>query len=254
MSLVSKISWTDASWNPVTGCSKVSPGCLNCYAESLSLRQGWSKEKWSPANAKQNVILHPDRLKMVKKLKPGSRCFVNSMSDLFHELVPREFITDVFIAMRSRPDVTFQVLTKRPQIIGDMISRADRFPNIWLGTSVEDQLRSSRIQDLLVVKECDPNAILFVSVEPLIGPVKADFRGIDWVIVGGESGPGFRPMDHAWARQVRDDALAAGAAFFFKQSAAYRNETGSALDHGDGTFWEWQQFPDDRREPQQVQR
>lgn len=245
------IGWTDATWNPVTGCSKVSPGCLNCYAETLSLRKGWSKSKWSPKNAEANVILHPDRLSHVKRLKPGSRCFVNSMSDLFHELVPNQFIQDIFLAMLGRPDVTFQILTKRPERIEPFMESDSGIPyvpdNVWIGTSVEDQKRAERLDDIRGI-----GATTFVSVEPLIAPVVADFTGIDWVIVGGESGSGFRPMDHAWARQVRDDALKAGAAFFFKQSSGFRSETGHALDHGDGTKWMWRQFPDDRKEPWQA--
>jgi protein gp37 len=242
------ISWTDETWNPTTGCSRISEGCRHCYAERLSLKFGWSKKPWTAANSKLNVIEHHNRLAKVKTFKPGSRVFVNSMSDLFHAEVSDAFIQQVFDAMASRPDVVFQVLTKRPE-------RAAEWPgpwpaNVWMGTSVEDQRVAHRVETLAR----SGAAVKFLSVEPMIGALEANFGLVDWVIVGGESGPGFRTMDHAWARGVRDQCLASGTAFFFKQSSAFATERGVALDHGDGTFWVWHQFPGDLREPYQVPR
>jgi len=187
------ISWTDETWNPTTGCSRISEGCRHCYAERLSLRFGWSKKPWTASNAKENVIEHPNRLDKPRKFKPGTRVFVNSMSDLFHPEVSDDFIEQVFAVMNELPLVTFQVLTKRPE-------RAAKWngpwaPNIWMGTSVEDDRVAHRIETL---RSCRA-IVKFLSVEPLIAPLSTGFEGIDWVIVGGESGQGFRPMDHTWA-------------------------------------------------------
>lgn len=230
------ISWTNATWNPVAGCSRVSDGCRHCYAERLSLKFGWSKKPWTAANASENVILKPHKLREPYTLKEPSRVFVNSMSDLFHPLVPDEYITRVFAVMNDLPQHTFQVLTKRPE-------RAAAWPgtwapNIWMGTSVEDARVLHRIDTL---RACSAQT-RFLSCEPLIGPLGAlDLAGIHWVIVGGESGPGFRPMPHAWAREIWEQTE--GVAFFFKQSAAPRTELGTSLRHADGSFWAWQQLP-----------
>jgi len=240
------ISWTNETWNPTTGCSRISEGCRNCYAERLSLKFGWSKQPWTKANASLNVIEHESRLDKVKKFKSGTKVFVNSMSDLFHDEVSDSFILRVFEAMNSRPDVIFQVLTKRPERVRNWTGPWS--DNIWMGTSVEDQRVATRID---CIRECGAK-VKFLSVEPLIGPLSANYDGIDWVIVGGESGPGHRPMPHEWARTVRDQCQIAGTAFFFKQSAAHTTERGVALEHEDNTFWIWHQMPDNKITPYQV--
>jgi protein gp37 len=251
------IEWTDESWNPTTGCSRVSPGCEHCYAEALSLRRGWSKKPWTGPNAVENVRLHPDRLDQPLRWKKPRRVFVNSMSDLFHEQVPDSFIDQVFAVMADARVHTFQVLTKRPVRMRGYLVGADRWrriayeyacrtlargkrpagdprehvpwplPNVWLGVSVEDQRRADERIPLLL---STPAAIRFVSAEPLLGPV--DIRAyiaqpvpydpyheqrLNWLIVGGESGPGARAMDVAWARASVRQCREAGVACFVKQ-------------------------------------
>ena len=234
-----KISWASVTWNPVHGCSKVSAGCDRCYAETLSLRMGWTKKEWTGENASENVKLKPHKLREPYKLKEPSRVFVNSMSDLYHPQIPDDYLEKVFAVMHDLPQHVFQVLTKRPR-------RAARWkgewtPNIWQGTSVENKKTLFRIDQL---RECRAET-LFLSLEPLLEDLgELDLTGIDWVIVGGESGKGFRPMDHSWARDIRDQCVEKGVAFFFKQSAAYRTETGTELQETDGTKTKWQQFPD----------
>jgi protein gp37 len=234
------ISWTNQTWNPTTGCSKVSEGCRNCYAERLSLRFGRSKKPWTAPNARENVQLHPERLRKPYSWKQPSMVFVNSMSDLFHELIPDDFVAQVFAVMNECEQHTFQILTKRPE-------RAAVWPgpwtrNIWMGTSVEDQRAAD--QRIPLLTQCGAGT-RFLSCEPLLAPVNLApwLSELDWVIVGGESGPGFRPMDHAWARSIRDQCVAAGVAFFFKQSAAFQTERGTALDELDGSRMTWQQYP-----------
>ena len=239
-----KISWASVTWNPVHGCSKVSAGCDNCYAETLSLRMGWTKKEWTGDNAKENVQLKPHKLKEPYKLKEPSRVFVNSMSDLFHPLVPSEYIEKVFAVMHDLPQHVFQILTKRPR-------RAARWQgewteNIWQGTSVENRKTLFRIDQL---RECQAQT-RFLSLEPLLEDLgELNLDGIHWVIVGGESGKGYRPMEHAWARAIRDQCVEKGVAFFFKQSAAYRTEMGTELEEADGTKTSWQQFPDTMPKP-----
>lgn len=284
-----------ASWNPVTGCSHVSPGCQNCYAETLSHRFGWTTKPWGAQYAAENVMLHPERLEQPLKWRKPKKIFVNSMSDLFHEQVPDEFIAAVFGVMAACPHHTFQILTKRPErmlkwfakvevwadqsrasfgddtfdwrrwqcLVGSAIrqigsgrlsgacSGLTPWPlrNVWLGVSVEDQPRADERIPLLL--QC-PSAVRFLSCEPLLDEIDLSqwldvnhqvwvekpephsqdgwhlaphpvtgiidwYPGISWVICGGESGPGFRPMDIDWARSVRDQCQAAGVAFFFKQ-------------------------------------
>jgi protein gp37 len=221
MSDKSAIEWTDATWNPVTGCSKVSPGCAHCYAERLSLRFGRSTKPWTPANAAENVILHEARLLIPASWKAPKMIFVNSMSDLFHELVPDEFIGRVFETMRRADHHTYQVLTKRPDRMRDWFSSdfgrpwaVDPLPNVWLGTSIELDRWVGRAD---AVRQT-PAAVRFISAEPLLGPLPSlDLMGIDWLIVGGESGSSHRPMKPEWVRDLRDMARAADVAFFFKQ-------------------------------------
>jgi protein gp37 len=239
-----KISWTDETWNPVTGCSRVSDGCTHCYAETFSLRVGWSTKPWTKVNAAENVVLHPERLRIPYRWKQPSKCFVNSMSDLFHEQVPDAFIMQIFAVMADLPQHTFQVLTKRPE-------RAAAWPgpwtgNIWMGTSVEDRKALPRIETL---RRCGAQT-RFLSCEPLLEDLgdELDLRGIDWLIAGGESGvhmrasPG-RWMDHGWARHLRDQCVAQRVAFYFKQSSGVRSELGTALVELDGTTTVWRQYP-----------
>jgi len=241
------IAWTNETWNPTTGCSRITDGCRNCYAERLSLKFGWSKKPWTAAHAAENVVLHPERLRKPYSFKKPSKVFVNSMSDLFHEQIPDDYIAQVFAVMADLPQHTFQVLTKRPERAAEW---AGPWPaNIWMGTSVEDARVAHRIDTL---RRCKAQT-RFLSCEPLIGPLgPVDLTGIHWIIVGGESGPGFRPMDHAWARDIRDQCVDAGTAFFMKQSAAFRTETGTSLLEEDGSRWNWYQYPGDLCPPVQV--
>jgi protein gp37 len=209
MSSTSTIEWTDATWNPVTGCDKVSPGCAHCYAERIAERF-----RGTPAFPKGfDVVLHPERIKLPLTWRRPKRVFVNSMSDLFHEDVPPAFIRRVFDTMRRANWHEFQVLTKRSERLARLAPRLDWPENVWMGVSVENQHWTSRIDDLRAV----PAAVRFLSVEPLLGPLELKLDNIDWVIVGGESGPRARPMRLDWATAVRDQCIAAGVSFFFKQ-------------------------------------
>lgn len=243
-----KISWTDATWNPVHGCSKVSAGCDNCYAETLSRRYGFTIKPWTTENAPENIQLKPHKLQEPYRLKAPSRVFVNSMSDLFHPKIPTEYRERVFDVMRDCQQHIFQVLTKRPR--GAARYTGEWTPNIWQGTSIENRATLHRIDAL---RKTDAK-VRFLSLEPLLEDLgDLDLTGIHWVIVGGESGKGFRPMPHEWARNIRDQCVDAGVAFFFKQSAAYRTEMGTLLEEADGTLTEWQQFPEIATEPTDAQ-
>jgi len=234
----SAIEWTDATWNPVTGCSKVSPGCANCYAETLSLRFGWTPEAWTPANAAENVKLRPERLSQPLAWRRPRMVFVNSMSDLFHELVDFEYIDRVFAVMSAAPKHTFQILTKRPERMRDYARRYVRehgapLPNVWLGVSIENNRWATRAD---VLRET-PAATRFISAEPLLGPLdRLDLSGVDWLIVGGESGPGHRPMEAAWVRHLRDRASDLNVAFFFKQWGGRTPKAGGRV--LDGRTWD----------------
>lgn len=306
--MATKIEWTEATWNPVTGCSKVSAGCTNCYAEKLSHRFGWTNKPWNAAFAAENVTLHPERLDMPEKWRKPRRVFVNSMSDLFHEQVPDEFIAQVFDAMRYTPQHTYQILTKRPERMRKWFSKVSEWeeflslngtpksyggsgiivgekrrwplPNVWLGVSVENQQAADERIPLLLQT---PAAVRFLSCEPLLGPVSLDRwfglqdgnewaeclcdeidesdrpcitcecrkelgkkSGLDWVIAGGESGPGARPMHPEWARDLRNQCVAAGVPFFFKQWGQWApflslgkhpGEQTKGLVIGDETVW-----------------
>jgi protein gp37 len=205
----SSIEWTDATWNPVTGCTKISRGCDNCYAERFSER--FRGVKGHPFEQGFDLRLWPDRLSYPMSWKRPRRIFVNSMSDLFHKEVSREFIHRVFDSMESAHWHTYQVLTKRSTLLREVVNeryRKDPVPaHIWLGVSVEDRQALSRVDHLRQTNA----AVRFLSVEPLIAPVgQVNLEGIHWVIVGGESGPGFRPMKPEWAREVRDQCIEAG--------------------------------------------
>ncbi len=212
MAARSKIEWTEASWNPVTGCSKVSPGCANCYAERLALRlQAMGQLNYANGF---DVTLHEHMLDKPLTWRKPLVVFVNSMSDLFHEEVPFEFIERVFDVMRKASWHIFQVLTKRSERLLECGPEIDWPDNVWMGVSVENKDYNYRIDDL---RRTDA-ATRFVSFEPLIGPVgKIALHRIDWAIVGGESGPGARPMDEQWVLDIKDQCLDADIPFFFKQ-------------------------------------
>jgi protein gp37 len=285
MAQTTKIEWTDVSWNPVHGCSRVSTGCKHCYAETLSLRYGQTSAPWTARNAAQNVTLKPHKLREpLSKTGPWKspcRVFVNSMSDLFHEQIPDEYIAEVFAVMAVAGQHTFQVLTKRPERMRDLLKSYGFFKltyraimklgtgrqaipntfimadvldeegfegrdNIWLGVSIESRKWVGRAD---VLRET-PAAVRFISAEPLLGPLvpDGDWEGdatgtwrnwrddfgdhgglglhrIDWLIVGGESGPGHRPFDPEWARDLRDVAAVDGTALFVKQLGGTRPGT-----------------------------
>jgi len=219
------IEWTESTWNPVTGCSKVSAGCLNCYAERMAKRL---KAMGSPRYANGfSVATHDDLLDLPRTWKSPRKIFVNSMSDLFHEKVPIDFIRKVFETMHDCPQHTFQILTKRSARLVELSAQLKWAPNIWMGVSVEDERVFKRIEDLQKV----PAAVRFHSLEPLIGPVEnMPLRGIDWVIVGGESGPHSREIKLEWIRSIFRQCRKANTAFFFKQWGGTRKDlTGREL-------------------------
>lgn len=277
----SAIEWTDATWNPVTGCSRVSPGCENCYAERLAggrLRnspryQGTAEATAAGPRWTGALRFHTDVLELPLRWTKPRRVFVNSMSDLFHEDIPDEFVDRVFAVMGLAASHTFQVLTKRPERmrkyveslisgqrkVGDALRALERdgildrlllassfgvkagsgegdppyipFPNLWLGVSVEDQ---ERADERIPILSDTPAAIRFVSCEPLLGPIhihKCEFA-FDWLIAGGESGPGARPMHPDWVRSIRDECTASSVPFFFKQWGEYRELSHALIDLG----------------------
>jgi protein gp37 len=214
---MTKISWTGKTWNPITGCTKLTAGCKNCYAERMSKRlQAMGQPNY--ANGFGVVTCHPHMLDVPCKRKKPTMYFVCSMADLFHQDVPDEFIDRVFDVMRACPQHTFQVLTKRPYRMMRYTCENGTPRNVWLGTSVENMNTIHRIDEMADA----PAYVRFLSMEPLIGPIDIDvlslFEGdFNWVIVGGESGPGARPMDLQWALDIRDWCKRAGVPFFFKQ-------------------------------------
>lgn len=228
------IEWTDATWNPVTGCTKVSAGCKHCYAARMARRlQAMGVARYANGFT---VTWHPDVLRQPLMWQKPRRIFVNSMSDLFHPAVPEAFIGEVFGIMQQTPHHTYQVLTKRPERLAAL---ADRLPfpsNVWMGTSVESRDVLDRVDWLKRV----PSAVRFLSCEPLLGPLgPLALDGIDWVIVGGESGPQARPMRAEWALDLRDQCVARGIPFFFKQwGGVRRTQAGRVLE---GRTWD--QFP-----------
>jgi protein gp37 len=212
MSDVSSIEWTDATWNPVTGCTKISQGCKHCYAARFAER--WRGISGHPFENGFELTLRPDRLEVPLQWKQPRRIFVNSMSDLFHPGVPEWFIRRVFDTMGRAPRHTFQILTKRADRLAELGDWLPWAPNIWQGVSVEDQRVIDRVDKLRAV----PAQVRFLSLEPLIGPLdRLDLTGIHWVIVGGESGPGARPMEPAWVDSIQRQCTAARVPFFFKQ-------------------------------------
>ena len=226
MATNSHIEWTDATWNPVTGCSKISPGCKHCYAERLALRlQAMGQRNYRNGF---EVALQPQMLELPLHWKSPKRIFVNSMSDLFHRDVPLSYIEDVFWVMRRAHWHQYQVLTNRSVRLLELGPHLEWSPQIWMGVSVENEHYLDRIDHLRRIAA----HVRFLSLEPLLGPLrKLQLRGIDWVIVGGESGPGARPVDPAWVTDIRDQCLSAGVAFFFKQwGGVQKKRTGRVLE------------------------
>ena len=228
MSTQSKIEWTDATWNPVTGCTKITRGCDNCYAERFAER--FRGTPGHPYEVGFDLTLRPERLSQPLSWKRPRMIFVNSMSDLFHKGVPTDFIDKVFETMETADWHVFQVLTKRSSLMRDYLRRrygsrlAPR--HIWCGVSVEDNKATARIRHL----QDAPLSTRFLSIEPLLGPVgDIDIEGISWVIVGGESGPNARPMKRDWAIEVRDLCQRKGIPFFFKQWGGRTPKAGGRL-------------------------
>jgi len=227
----SAIEWTEATWNPVTGCSKVSPGCAHCYAETFA-------ERWRgvPGHAYEqgfDLRLWPSRLDQPLAWRRPRLIFVNSMSDLFHERIPDAFIVDVFRVMEQAPWHVFQILTKRPERLAALADDLPWPPHVWMGVSIENRRFVHRAEALRDV----PAAIRFVSAEPLLGPLAGlDLSGIDWLIAGGESGPRNRPVRIEWLRDLRDRCEDEGVAFFFKQWGGIRPKSGGRL--LDGRTWD----------------
>ena len=212
MSQHTKIEWTEVTWNPITGCSKISPGCKNCYAERLAKRLQAMKQFRYRNGFK--LTLQPQALEEPYHLKRSRIIFVNSMSDIFHKDVPLSYIKDIFKVMKQCPQHQFQILTKRSYRMKQIAPCLKWAPNIWMGVSVENNDYTFRIDHLRSV----PAITRFVSIEPFIGPInKINLSGINWVIVGGESGPGARPMAKNWVKTIRDICYAQNVPFFFKQ-------------------------------------
>jgi protein gp37 len=231
MAQASSIEWTEATWNPVTGCTKISPGCKFCYAERMAKRlQAMGQERYRNAF---KLTLQPDALEAPLHWRSPRVIFVNSMSDLFHKDVPLDFIKRCFEVMEQASQHTFQVLTKRPERVAELCSELSWSPNVWMGTSIESMDYLSRAKALRTV----PAKVRFLSVEPLIGPIRRlPLKNIHWVIVGGESGPGARPMKVEWVRSLRDQCVDNGVSFFFKQwGGTNKKRTGRTLD---GRTWD----------------
>ncbi|MCY3022739.1 MAG: phage Gp37/Gp68 family protein [Planctomycetota bacterium] len=238
MSEFSKIEWTNATWNPVTGCTKTSPGCKNCYAERFAER--FRGVAGHPYEQGFDFRLWPERLKQPLAWREPRLVFVNSMSDLFLDRVPFRFIQQVFATMRESKQHTFQILTKRAERLEHLAPHLDWPANVWMGVSVETQDFGWRVDSLRRV----PATIRFLSLEPLLEPLELDLTGIHWVIVGGESGPGARPMLADWVRAIRDQCQAAEVPFFFKQWGGVRkSKAGRILD---GRTWD--EYPHEARE------
>jgi protein gp37 len=227
----SSIEWTESTWNPVTGCTKISPGCKNCYAERMSIRlQAMGQANY--ANGFK-LTLHPNTLQLPFIWKKPQTIFVNSMSDLFHEGVPVDFILRIFDVMRTAYWHRYQVLTKRSSRLQLLSEQIEWAKNIWMGVSVEGRDYLYRIDDL---RKTQAN-VKFLSLEPLLGPLpNLDLTEIDWVIVGGESGSGARPIRESWVVDIRDQCVAAGVPFFFKQwGGMNKKKAGRELQ---GRLWE----------------
>lgn len=238
MAAGSSIEWTQATWNPVTGCTRVSAGCDHCYAVRMTHRLetigcpeyvGLTiSNRKGDRHFNGTVRCHENRLDVPRSWRKPRLVFVNSMSDLFHKNVSLEFIQQVFTVMNECSQHTFQILTKRPQIAAEFAAHVEWTPNIWMGTSVEDAQVLDRIDELRRI----PATVRFLSLEPLLGPLpRLSLRGIHWVIVGGESGPGARPIEPRWVHQIRDRCVAQAVPFFFKQwGGVNKKKSGRELD------------------------
>lgn len=236
MSYRTSIEWTDSTWNPVIGCTKTSPGCKNCYAEAITKR--FAGVKGHPFELGFQIRLRPDKLDEPADWKKPRKIFTCSMSDLFHEQVPFEFIEQVFKVMETEKRHTFQLLTKRAERLLELSSRLSWSPNIWMGVSVESDEQKTRIQCLQSV----PVAVRFISFEPLLGSIPhINLSGIDWVIVGGESGARARKMEIGWATEIRDQCIENHVPFFFKQFGGRRGKKGGEAAALDGVIWH--EFP-----------
>jgi protein gp37 len=241
----SGIEWTQATWNPVTGCDRVSPGCDHCYALTLAARlKAMGQPKYQHDGDPRTsgpgfgVTIHPDELALPRRWRRPRFIFVNSMSDLFHPRVPASFIDEVFQVMAETSQHTYQILTKRPKraraVLRPLVP--DPLLNVWLGVSVEDDQRTDRVPLLRDV----PAAMRFLSCEPLLGPLPSlDLTDIDWVIAGGESGPNPRPIRESWVTDIRDKCLGSGVPFFFKQWGGRTPKAGGRLLAGQT----WDQMP-----------
>jgi protein gp37 len=226
MAAQSTIEWTESTWNPVTGCTKISAGCLHCYAERMAKRlRAMGQQRYRNGF---KVTLQTEALEEPYKWKKPRIVFVNSMSDLFHEEIPLEFVQDVFTVMNENKRHTFQVLTKRSERLRDLAPLLEWSENIWTGVTIENNDYADRADDLRAIS----SAIKFLSLEPLLGPVtNLDLKGIDWVIVGGESGPGARPMEEKWVLDIKEKCEGEhNIPFFFKQwGGVNRKKTGRTL-------------------------
>jgi protein gp37 len=231
MAVKSPIEWTESTWNPLTGCTKISPGCKHCYAERMALRLRAMGQK-NYANG-FNLTLHESALELPLRWKRPQTIFVNSMSDMFHQRVPQDFIARAFDVMTRAHWHRFQVLTKRADRLASLSAQLTWSENIWMGVSVESEKFAHRI-DLLRETAA---AVKFLSLEPLLGPLNnLSLDGIDWVIVGGESGPGARPMNSEWVTTIRDQCIDAGVPFFFKQwGGVHKKRFGRMLE---GRTWD----------------
>lgn len=242
LATTTQIEWTDATWNPVTGCTKITRGCDNCYAERFSER--FRGVPGHPFENGFDLTLRLDRITQPLSWKQSRRIFVNSMSDLFHKEVPKKFIDAVFETMEAANWHTYQVLTKRSSVMMKYLQARYQdglAPNhIWLGVSIEDEKNTVRLKHL----KASPASTKFVSFEPLLASVgKIDLTGIDWAIVGGESGPRARPMAEEWAIEIRDQCRRDKVAFFFKQWGGIRPKSGGRLLRGR----EWNQYPKNQK-------
>ena len=231
MGFKSNIEWTESTWNPATGCTKISTGCENCYAERMAIRlKAMGQENYK--NGFKPTI-HEHVLELPYKWKKPQTIFVNSMSDLFHIDIPTDFILKTFAVMEKANWHRFQILTKRSARLRELSHKLRWTPNIWMGVTVENKEYISRIDDL---RHSGAN-VKFLSLEPLLGPLSnLNLEGIDWVIVGGESGPGARPMKKSWVTDIRNQCLKTGTAFFFKQwGGTNKKKNGRMLD---GHTWD----------------
>jgi protein gp37 len=231
-----KIEWTENTWNPLTGCSKISPGCANCYAERMARRlQAMGAHNYRNGF---RLTLHEHTLDTPLRWKKPRMVFVNSMSDLFHRDAPLDFIRRVFDVMARAPQHTFQVLTKRSTRLAELAGELPWPDNVWMGVSIENADYAYRLDNLAAA----PAAVRFLSLEPLLGPVgRLRLGAVDWVIVGGESGPGARPMREEWVTEVRDQCERTATPFFFKQwGGVNKKKTGRRLQ---GRVWDQRPAP-----------